>query len=328
MISQSLKTRSVPDRCRFAGPACRAFTLIEVMAVIVVLAILAVVATGKYIDFRAAAAASAESATVGAVREAVSHYRLNAAIAGSPFLPETLDGAAANAVSAPATPFFGGVLSTPIIDGWRKGANASSYIGPAGNTYVYNSSTGQFSGIGTTVSGARGSTTTPVATIAIISVPTWTTGTTTLTTNTLIVNGYTLNGTELALTRSSTYLGTPYVAITGQAIAAGNYTLNLETKITDYDSQWNYWAVYAVANGVQFNLTSGGYYGRAPAGAKLLTQDYAPAAKSNGAWFAYANNFTVTAADVAGYTSLVVVMTGSKADGQSLGWRNVAFIKN
>jgi len=323
MSSQSLKTRSVPNRCRFAGPACRAFTLIEAMAVIVVLAILAVVATAKYIDFRAAAAASAESATVGAIREAVSHYRLNAAIAGSPALPETLDQAAANAVSAPATPFFGGVLSTPIIDGWRKGANASIYIGPAGNTYVYDSSTGQFSGIGATVPGARVSTTTPVATIAMISV---------------IVNGNTLSGTELVPTKSVTYLGVSYEVIADQviadqvtadqAIAAGDYTLNLETQIADYDSQLNYWAVYAVADGVEFKLTNGGYYGSVPDGMKLLTQDYIPPAKSNEEWFAYINSFTVTvAADVAGYTSLVVVMTKSKADGQSLEWRNVVFMK-
>jgi prepilin-type N-terminal cleavage/methylation domain-containing protein len=330
MTSRTQKTRSPAEDCRLAEPPRHAFTLIEAMAVIVVLTILAVVATAKYIDFRSGAAAAAERATVGAVREAVSQYRLNAAIAGAPALPESLDAAASGALSAPATPFFGGVLSTPITDGWQKGSSANTYIGPAGNTYVYDPATGQFAGTGTAVAGGGGSTPPAGPTTTLITAATWTNNGSTsnmLAPGTIIASGYSLSGTALDLTESSARLGTPHVAISGQGIAAGDYTLDLETQLTDYDSQWNYWAVYAVARGVQFSLTNGSYYGSAPAGTKLLTQNYAPPGQSNGAWYAYSNAFTVSAADVAAYDTLVVVMTGSKADGQSLGWRNVAFTK-
>ncbi len=330
MNSQSLKTRPVSVPSRFACPKRAGFTLIEAMAVIVVLSILAVMATAKFIDFRANASASVETATVGVIREAVSQYRLNAAIAGGPALPATLDGAAANTVSAPTTPFFGGVLSTPIIDGWQKGATTNTYVGPAGKTYVYDPATGQFAGGGTAVAGGGGTTTPTGPTTTLISASTWTNDGTaggTLTPGTIIASGYAISGTTLNLTDSSSALGTPHVAIAGQGIAAGNYTLDLETQLTDFDSQWNYWAVYAVAKGVQFSLTNGSYYGSAPAGTKLLTQNYAPPGQSNGAWYAYSNAFTVTAADVAAYDTLVVVMTGSKADGQTLGWRNVGFTK-
>ena len=330
MIFRSFKAQMRSQGIFPSQLGSRGFTLIEAMAVIVVLSILAVVAGAKYIDFMTGAAAAAESATVGAVREAVSQYRLNAAISGAPAVPATLDGAAAGAVSAPATPFFDGVLSTAIIDGWQKGASPNTYIGPAGKTYVYDPATGQFAGGSTTVAGGGGVTPPAGPTTTLISASTWTndgSSSNTLTPGIIIASGYSISGTTLDLTQSSAALGTPYVAISGQSIEAGDYTLDLETQLTDYDSQWNYWAVYAVARGVQFSLNNGSYYGSAPAGTRLLTQNYAPPGQSNGAWYAYSNAFTVTGADVAAYDTLVVVMTGSKADGQSLGWRNVAFIR-
>jgi len=55
----------------------RAFTLIELIAVIVVLAILSAVAIPRYFDYASSARASTVRATLGAVRTAVSNFYAN-----------------------------------------------------------------------------------------------------------------------------------------------------------------------------------------------------------------------------------------------------------
>jgi prepilin-type N-terminal cleavage/methylation domain-containing protein len=69
------------------NPVARAFTLIELIAVIVVLAILAGVAIPKYIDYTANARASAVKGTLGAVRSAIANFYANSAVNGSPAFP-------------------------------------------------------------------------------------------------------------------------------------------------------------------------------------------------------------------------------------------------
>lgn len=58
----------------------RAFTLVELIAVIVVLAILAGVAVPKYFDYTAKAKESATKATLGAVRAAVANFYANSIV--------------------------------------------------------------------------------------------------------------------------------------------------------------------------------------------------------------------------------------------------------
>ena len=65
----------------------RAFTLIELIAVIVVLAILAGVALPKYFDYSANAKESAVRGTLGGVREGIANFYANAAISGMPAYP-------------------------------------------------------------------------------------------------------------------------------------------------------------------------------------------------------------------------------------------------
>lgn len=57
----------------------RAFTLIELIAVIIVLAILAGVAVPKYFDYSTKAKESAAKATLGATRSAIANFYANAA---------------------------------------------------------------------------------------------------------------------------------------------------------------------------------------------------------------------------------------------------------
>lgn len=65
----------------------RAFTLIELIAVIVVLAILAGVAVPRYFDYTNRARTAALQGTLGNVRSAVSNFYANASLSGTPAYP-------------------------------------------------------------------------------------------------------------------------------------------------------------------------------------------------------------------------------------------------
>lgn len=65
----------------------RAFTLIELIAVIVVLAILAGVAVPRYFDYTSRARTAALQGTLGNVRSAVSNFYANASLSGTPAYP-------------------------------------------------------------------------------------------------------------------------------------------------------------------------------------------------------------------------------------------------
>jgi prepilin-type N-terminal cleavage/methylation domain-containing protein len=65
----------------------RAFTLIELIAVIVVLAILSGVAIPKYFDYAAKAKESACRGVLGGVRSAVANFYGNSAVNGAPAYP-------------------------------------------------------------------------------------------------------------------------------------------------------------------------------------------------------------------------------------------------
>jgi len=74
--------------CTKRYSVARAFTLVELIAVIVVLAILAGVAIPKYFDYAAKAKQSATKATLGAVRAAVANYYANTIVnTGTPGYP-------------------------------------------------------------------------------------------------------------------------------------------------------------------------------------------------------------------------------------------------
>ena len=68
-------------------PIARAFTLIELIAVIVVLAILAGVAIPKYFDYAANARESSTKGTLGGVRSAIANFYANSAVSGAPAYP-------------------------------------------------------------------------------------------------------------------------------------------------------------------------------------------------------------------------------------------------
>lgn len=121
------------------------FTLIELVIIILVLGILAATAIPKFYDMRTAANAAAEKGVVGGVRGGIAIiYASNVLNSPTGTFPAALDAVVAPATSSSANKLFTDVLSPGVDDGsWVK-ATATTYTGPAGNTFTYSSATGTF----------------------------------------------------------------------------------------------------------------------------------------------------------------------------------------
>jgi prepilin-type N-terminal cleavage/methylation domain-containing protein len=318
-----LRNVNALGRCpqKWASRSVGGFTLIELVAAIVVLAMLAGVAVSRYFDHRQRAVSSSESATVRAVRSGIQQYISDASVRGWPQQPSRLDSAVASATDP--SDFFSVVLSEATTQGWRKGATVHTYIGPTGATYTYDPATGAFSLTGAAPSGS-GTTPAPQVTTSYTNTSSWIaggTGSPTLLPGVTVGSGYTLVDGVIELTDSSASFNEAArrTVIMGQDISVGSFTLNLDTRLTNYYNQLNYWQVYLVKPGTQMNLSGNALnWGTAPPGAKLVTRDYAPPEKSNGQWHTYSNTFTISAADAAEYSQIVVMMAGSRAPGQTL----------
>jgi type II secretory pathway pseudopilin PulG len=114
----------------------------EIVLVIVILGILAVVAVPRLFDFSGTGKQEAETVVVQLVRTGINDYYNRAVTRGTiPLYPSALDGSA-NGSASSSNPFFGNVLTQPVTDNWTK--NGTTYTGPAGGTYTYNSATGSF----------------------------------------------------------------------------------------------------------------------------------------------------------------------------------------
>lgn len=308
-----------------------AFTLVELVVVIVVLGILSGVAVQTYFTHADKARESSEQAVVGAVRAGINQHMMNQAVTGSSAPPATLDSVASGAAASAAAPMFAEILNPAITDGWTKGADAYTYVGPTGKSYGYDPATGRF-GEGVTPTlippGGPGSGSAPALTLS--SQPTWTAAPgAPITQNQFFASGYSLTNGEIWLDDAGGFsMAAQRIAMTGQAIEAGQFELKLDTTLTNYWNQLNYWQVYAVQDAAALNLTGGQIsWGSAPAGTKLLAQNYAPEEKSDGSWYSYTDTINVSAADAANYDQIIVVMAGSKNNGQILGWRNVSLTK-
>lgn len=335
--------------------SAHAFTLLELVAVLMILGLISGVAVPVYMNMSTRANQAAEAGAVGAVRSAITQARLNMAASGTPGNPANLDVLAAGSFASSGAPFFSLVLAEPVTSGWSKGSDAFTYISPAGNTFIYDPTTGLFdsasaiaaasaalaasgsgsggstdAGTGGTGSGATGAPGSSPSAPTYTNSLTWTAGVAQMGNN-FVGAGYALNGSELMMTDSynSFVEASRRVALAGgQAIQAGTYSLALDTELTDYSTQLNYWMVIGVKNGTTLNLSGDTLrWGSTYSGVKTLYRDYAPPQKSDGTWYTYNSTFTVSAADAAAYDQIVVVMAGSRFPNQSLGWRTVSLVK-
>ena len=120
------------------------FTLIELIIIIVVLGVLAVSAIPIYYNLTSDAKTSAEKGVVGNVKAGIMLYYVNSAKdGGTPSYPTVLDSEADGTTASDAKPLFVNVVQGGVTSGWSK-TNSTTYVGPAGNTYVYSSANGTF----------------------------------------------------------------------------------------------------------------------------------------------------------------------------------------
>lgn len=122
----------------------KGFTLIELITVIVCIGILAILAMPIFVNIAGNAETSAEDEMVGHVRTGLQLFRAQEMVNGTTVTyPLTLDDASVGQ-SAANNPFFSNVTQNPYRgSGWQK-QDSTTYIGPAGNTYVYDNSSGAF----------------------------------------------------------------------------------------------------------------------------------------------------------------------------------------
>lgn len=86
------------------NPVARAFTLIELIAVIVVLAILSGIAIPKYFDYAQQAKASATKGALGGMRSSIANFYANSAVNGTPAYPTLAQFTAIGTVLQEAVP--------------------------------------------------------------------------------------------------------------------------------------------------------------------------------------------------------------------------------
>jgi len=126
----------------FAAARRRAFTLVELIAVIVVLAILSAVAVPKYFDYSAKAKESAARGIIGGVRSAIANFYANQAVNGSARYPTLVElqtvgtvmqeVLAQNPYNSSATIAAATWAATPPV----SGANGYNYDATAGKFWL------------------------------------------------------------------------------------------------------------------------------------------------------------------------------------------------
>ena len=120
------------------------FTLIELVMVIIILGVLAAVAIPIFVNLQSEANTAAEKGVVGGVRAGIVSYYIDTTRGNRSTYPTTLDAIADGTTASKANPLFTVVLTQGgITADWKK-VSASTYSGPTGTAYTYNSTSGNF----------------------------------------------------------------------------------------------------------------------------------------------------------------------------------------
>jgi prepilin-type N-terminal cleavage/methylation domain-containing protein len=136
------------------SPVARAFTLIELIAVIIVLAILSGIAIPKYIDYAAKAKESSCKGTLGATRSAIANFYANSALTSTATWPtltqiQTFGTTGVLQENIPANPFVSGATATTISAAtWNatppvSGTNGWNYDAASGKFWANSNTVGE-----------------------------------------------------------------------------------------------------------------------------------------------------------------------------------------
>lgn len=131
------------------NPVARAFTLIELIAVIVVLAILSGIAIPKYFDYAANAKASSTKGVLGGTRSAIANFYANSAVAGTAAYPTLAQVQAVGTVmqeALPTNPYNNSAAIAAAV--WAatpptSGANGWNYDAAAGRFWANSATVGE-----------------------------------------------------------------------------------------------------------------------------------------------------------------------------------------
>lgn len=105
--------------------------------------------------------------------------------------------------------------------------------------------------------------------------------------------------------------------------AVGTYTYRIDSKFSDYNSQYNYFHVYLFNDGAIFPLTPEAGMGMLPVGAALVSNTSAPAGKDDESWYSYEIDYEITQAQADSKRYIGFYFVGSKVnDSQTLAYDN------
>jgi len=299
----------------------RAFTLIEVLVIMVILGLFASIAVPVYLNYRGDAEQSSEEAVVGAVRSAIYNHHLNAAAAGNPGFPSTLDSAAPGSQSQSNNPFFGDVLSSPVIDGWQKSGDALTYLSPGGTTYVYDPATGRFGPPGGGIFESEDPPPSPDI-LDFIDQQFFTAGEDE--TGKWYATGYSVNGDVVHLDHASNNWQRRSMVMALDMPEAGTYDLSLDYRYTDYHKQLHYWQVIGIKDGTTMDLASTDFkWGTNLSGTEIIHREYSRDGEDENQWQTYGNQFEISEDIASQYDRILISLTASRRPGDIAEWRNV-----
>ncbi len=107
---------------------------------------------------------------------------------------------------------------------------------------------------------------------------------------------------------------------------AGSYNWNLDSRMSGYKSQFNYWQVYFLRDGATIDLVGGPRWAANIPDARRDSQgsDFMRNGSDDELWHGFSETFAVSEQEAEDYDSIAFVMTGSRHPSEILGFTNLS----